>query len=125
MSSPPRIDHTQNHSLHVTPQIPSSTPNPTTPNNCDRKELSSTEPDTLEESLSEIPLLDQQPSLIPTPQEWKRRRANEAASTLLNLPDDTPLAQSIGWPSRNPNRVPGWWAHLSQYQALDPRLSEE
>ncbi|PUU80149.1 hypothetical protein B9Z19DRAFT_1063702 [Tuber borchii] len=101
--SSPSIDHTQNLSLHVTPQIPSSAPNPTTPNNCDREKLSSTEPDTPEESLSEIPLLDQQPSPIPTPQQWKRMKANEAASTLLNLRDDTPLPQSIGRPPRNPN----------------------
>ncbi|PUU73417.1 hypothetical protein B9Z19DRAFT_1069016 [Tuber borchii] len=101
------------------PSSPPISPKPSTPNNS----ISSS---SLSEQSTEVdtPIIERDPSPIPTPAEWRRvKEVQEAAKVLMNI--SHPTKALIGPPPRNPHRVPGWWQHLTLNQTLDPYLAAE
>ncbi|PUU76590.1 hypothetical protein B9Z19DRAFT_1129577 [Tuber borchii] len=103
------------------PSSPPLSPKPSTPNN------TATSSSSLSEQSTEVdtPIIEREPSPIPTPAQWRRvKEVQEAAKVLTDISHPT-KASSIGSPPRNPHRVPGWWQHLTLNQTLDPYLAAE
>ncbi|PUU72859.1 hypothetical protein B9Z19DRAFT_1136512 [Tuber borchii] len=101
------------------PSSPPVSPKPSTPNN---SAISS--PISEESTEVDTPIIERDPSPIPTPAQWRRvKEVQEAVKVLTDI--SHPMKASIGPPPRNPQRVPGWWQHLTLNQTLDPYLAAE
>ncbi|PUU75333.1 hypothetical protein B9Z19DRAFT_1067517 [Tuber borchii] len=111
-------EHFENNVLSSLPSSPPASPKPSTPNNSTSSSYSEqpTELDT--------PIIERDPSPMPTLAQWRRvKDVQEAAKILTDI--SHPMKASIGPPLRNPQRVPGWWQHLTLNQTLDLYLVAE